>query len=801
MRFWRALQRSWKAGGAPALPGRRGLLQTLAATGLMSVAGGSISAAAAGSAATNAAGRRRGARREPADEVDPNIGGIGHVLTSLTPDVQRPHGVAVVAPVADLDVTDIYLAQRILGFSVGASVVMAATGDAASMELPIRSEWDHDHETAAPHGSRYVLESFDITVESTVTAHGVLLRLTFPPGHRALVSVHAVELAQYAAMGSHEFTGEEHQAGVPGFWYLRSSHPLQHTSRLAHIPLPVSPGNPEDQMHRAVSKDGSDPADHAALLLDAGMLKAPLELHFGLSYQSVEQARRNLERELAGRSFIEVRSEAKGEWNSTLGHVRVSGGSDDQRRIFYTALYRAHQYMKNITEDGQYLGPFDRKLHAAEGADFYIEDNQWDVYRTRHPLMVLLDPERQRNVLHSYVRMYEESGHMPQFPFMRGDLLEMNGNHAASMFLDAYRKGIRDFDLAKAYEGLRKVATEETVLPNTRGPATSLDRFYYEHGFYPGLHPGETEMDAGVNPRMRRQSVAVTLDAAYDDWCLAELAGVLGKTEDAARFSRRAQNYRKLYDAERGFMLPRDSKGEFIRPVDAKWAGGQAGRDYYTECNGWVYTFDVQHDVAGLAELMGGRERLADRLDTLFATGYDGELKFRFLAQFPDSTALIGQYTQGNEPAIHIPYLYVVAGRPWKTQKLVRQLMETWYKAQPLGLPGDDDNGAMSSWYLFSAMGFYPVCPGRPEYAIGSPLFPAVEIDVAPGKVFRIVAHDVSAVNKYVQAAWLNGAAFHHAWLHHADVVRGGTLVLQMGPRPNREWGAAAKPAWNESSA
>jgi len=458
--------------------------------------------------------------------------------------------------------------------------------------------------------------------------------------------------------------------------------------------------------------------------------------------------------------------------------------------------------MKDITEDGHYLGPYDRIVHATDGHNFYIEDNLWDTYRTRHPLTAILEPKRHEDMLASYVRMYEESSKMPQFPYMRGDLHFMNGNHAASMFLDAYVKGQRNFDLAKAYEGLHKVATAETVLPDTRGPATELDHFYYEHGFYPGLKKGEAETVKGVNPVMRRQSVSVTLDAAYDDWCLSKLAKALGKSEDAEYFAKRGQNYRNVFDSRSGFMVPRNAAGEFIEGINPKWAGGQAGRDYYTECNGWVNTFLVQHDVGGLIQLIGGREHFIKRLDALFSEGYDGELKFVFLSQFPDSTGLVGQYPQGNEPAFHIPYLYNYAGAPWKTQKFVRQIMRTWYSDQPLGLPGDDDNGATSAWYVFSAMGFYPVCPGRPHYVLGSPLFEECEIDVDGGKTFRIVAQGVSSLNKYIQSATLNGEPLNRPWFDHSSLMRGGTLTLQMGPEPNKKWGSSpyAMPPEGESN-
>jgi len=719
---------------------------------------------------------REGSRLDPVDWVDPNIGGIGHLLTSVAPEVQVPHGAAVISPVVKSDVTDVYLATTLQGFSMGSSVIMATTGDARSLSLPVVSDWDHDHDVVRPYYGAYCLESSGVQVEYTAAGHAILFRFTFPPGSSGVIAVRPLEKGSYKAIDQSGFAAWEELKGVPGYIFAESSRPAR------MIPLrAIEEGNP----------DANGGGGASALTLEFDAPAGVVEIRAGISLIGVDQAKRNLEKQMGEASFEAARLNARGECNSLYSKIRLGGGSEKERRIFYTCLYRSCQYMKNITEDGRFLGPFDRSIHAASGHDFYIEDNLWDTYRARHPLAVILEPKCHEDMLASYVRMYEESGKMPQFPYMRGDLLYMNGNHAASMFLDAHVKGQRGFDLEKAYEGLRRVATAQTVLPDTRGPATELDRFYYEHGFYPGLQKGEAETVKGVNPVMRRQSVSVTLDAAYDDWCLSGLAKALGKQEDAEYFAKRGQNYRNLFDARSGFMIPRHASGEFIEGINPKWAGGQAGRDYYTECNGWVNTFLVQHNVGGLIDLIGGREKFIAKLDALFAEGYDEELKFVFLSQFPDSTGLIGQYPQGNEPAFHIPYLYCYAGAPWKTQRYVRQIMRTWYSDQPLGLPGDDDNGATSAWYVFSAMGFYPVCPGRPYYVLGSPLFEECEIDVESGKTFRIVAHDVSLMNKYIQSATLNGEPLNKPWFDHATLVRGGKLILQMGSEPNKAWGAS----------
>jgi predicted alpha-1,2-mannosidase len=285
--------------------------------------------------------------------------------------------------------------------------------------------------------------------------------------------------------------------------------------------------------------------------------------------------------------------------------------------------------------------------------------------------------------------------------------------------------------------------------------------------------------------------VSVTLENSYDDWCVAQLAKALSKKSDEEYFTKLAHNYQNMFNPAIGFMAPKIADGQWVTHFDPKLGGGNGGRDYFTEVNSWLYTFNVQHDVAGLIDLMGGRNAFNAKLDQLFVEQY-GKSKFDFLGQFPDATGLVGQYAQGNEPSFHIPYLYDFSGEPWKTQQHVRQLMDVWYGDGPLGIPGDDDGGATSSWYVLSAMGFYPVCPGSPVYEIGSPIFAKATIRLGNGKQFTIVANHVSARNKYIQSAQLNGKPLNRAWFRHADIADGGTLILEMSDHPNRKWGSSA---------
>jgi predicted alpha-1,2-mannosidase len=317
---------------------------------------------------------------------------------------------------------------------------------------------------------------------------------------------------------------------------------------------------------------------------------------------------------------------------------------------------------------------------------------------------------------------------------------------------------------------------------------------YLEKGYFPALARDQKEWVSEVHTYEKRQSVAVTLDNCYDDWCIAQMAKKLNKMDLYEYFIRLAYNYRNVFNPETGFMSPKTADGEWVEDFNPKLDGGQGGRDYFAECNSWVFSFHVQHDVQGLINLMGGREKFAKRLDSLFTEQYDVP-KFVFLKQFPDATGLIGQFCQGNEPAFHIPYLYNYSGEPWKTQRKVREIMNIWYGDGPLGICGDEDEGAMTAWYVFSAMGFYPVCPGSPTYNIGSPLFNEIVIDVGHDKSFVIKAENASSKNKYIQSAELNGKPLNKPWFLHSDIADGGCLTLCLGDRPNKEWGSRPEAA------
>jgi predicted alpha-1,2-mannosidase len=736
-------------------------------------------------------------KKEPVDYVNPNIGGIGQLLSSTSPSVVMPYGMMHLSPITTPGISDRYLADKIYGFPAGGMTLMPMTGSAETNPAKFASMYDHDLETATPYYYAAILEKYDIKVEYTVSAHAAYYRLTFPAGAAAHVlfsvpQTGKIDLTSNNALSGSSGGGRGGRGGRGGF-YAEFSRPVFSFQTLTDVQAPRG----------RAQGGGGGPGIMADFSPDQDR---QIGIRIATSSISLDQARQNLQREIPAWDFDRARARARKTWNQALSKIEVKGGTEDQRTVFYTALYRVLTSVSDITEDGQYYGSFDQQMHSADGHGFYpigAGAAMWGNYRSLEPLHLLLDPQEQVDLIRSFLTMYERTGRM--MAINRG----LSGHHIIGVALDAYMKGYRDFDVAKAYEAFKKMQMEETFLPWRDVPQTSLDRVYLEKGFFPALKKGEKETVKEVNPFERRQAVAVTLETTYDDWCMAEWAKALNKQEDYEYFSKRAHNYENVFDKRIGFMAPKSEDGNWV--LDEKefspiWSGGQGGREYYTEMNGWIYTFHVQQDVAGLINLMGGRDKFVAKLDKLFQDQFEGfggapepfrggSSKYFFLAQFPDMTGLIGQYSQGDEPAFHIPYLYNYAGAPWMTQRRVRDIMKIWFNAGPLGMCGDEDGGEESSWYVMSAMGIFTVCPGRPVYDIGSPIFDEVKLNLAGGKVFTITAKKVSAANKYIQSATLNKKPLNKPWFEHKDLVNGGTLVLDMGPRPNTAWGSAPEAA------
>jgi predicted alpha-1,2-mannosidase len=750
---------------------------------------------------------------EPVDYVNPNIGTLSWKTWSTSPTVQLPHGMMEVDPRTTPGIGDKYLADKIFCFSSGAFSIMATEGELRLAPAENASAYDHDLEVATPYFYAVLLEDSEIEAAYTVSERAACFRFAFPEAERANLLVYLAGEAEAEFLENGCLAGCQVFRRVKTYFYIAFDQPF-HAVDISKLDTETG----TERGWRSMS-----PTLVASAVFAAAGGKV-VQVRAGMSYISVDQARQNLTSEIPGWNFEQVKNRARTVWNQALGRIQIKGGTQEQKTIFYTAMYRDLQRMKNITEGGRYYSGFDGQVHEAGEQDFYNVDQPWDTYRCARPLQFIIEPERVNDMLQSYVRMSEHLGWMPITPHVGGEYASMIGRHITAIIADGYCKGFRGFDLQQAYTALRQSALERTILPWTKGPATELDRHYAEKGYIPALpvrkdrtvddpeawranvrqivmsrmpyqitwlpEVGVDEWVPQVDPWHRRQSVSVTLENAYDDWCLAQLAAALGKKEDCATFMRRAGYYRNLFNPRTGFMAPKTAAGEWVEPFDPTLSGGFAGEGYFAEMNAWTYTFHVQHDVQGLIDLMGGREAFVRKLDALFVEQYIMD-KPAFWGQFPDMSGLIGQYAHGNEPSFHIPYLYNYAGAPWRTQRRVRDIMRIWYNAGPMGLCGDDDIGSLSSWYVFSAMGFYPVCPGRPVYDLGSPLFDQVTIHLPDGKTFTIHARDVSDRNKYIQAAFLNGRPLERPWFEHADLADGGTLELVMGPRPNRDWGSA----------
>lgn len=515
-------------------------------------------------------------------------------------------------------------------------------------------------------------------------------------------------------------------------------------------------------------------------------------MRYGISFISEEQAKKNLYREIDGFDKEAVEQRGRKIWNETLGKIQIKGGSKDDRIVFYTSLYRTYERPVCISEDGHYFSAFDGTVHDDNGVPFYTDDWIWDTYRATHPLRCLIEKELEQNIIRSYIRMAEQMDEfwMPTFPEITGDSRRMNSNHGVVTVLDAYVKGLTDFDLEKAYRACKGAITEKTLAPWSAKKAGVLDEFYKEHGYFPALQDGEEETAPEVHHWEKRQPVAVTLGTVYDEWSLSQIARLLGKEDDYHHFLKRSYNYRTLYNDQTGFFHPKDDRGQFIEPFDYKFSGGPGACAYYGENNAWIYRWDVPHNVADLINLMGGREQFINNLEATFNEPL-GKSKYHFYYQLPDHTGNVGQFSMSNEPSLHIPYLYNYAGQPWKTQKRINTLIHQWFRNDLMGVPGDEDGGGMSAFVAFSQMGFYPVTPGSPTYNIGSPFFEESVIDLGNGKTFVIKANNLSAENKYIQSATLNGKAWNQPWFHHDELKDGGLLELQMGPIANKEWGAA----------
>ena len=482
----------------------------------------------------------------------------------------------------------------------------------------------------------------------------------------------------------------------------------------------------------------------------------------GISYVDCAGAKNNMTKELADNSFDQTRLNAHNQWNKALEVVDVKG-SDDDKIVFYTALYHsmiAPYVMSDV--DGRYIGP-DRELHTIEGENAYGLFSLWDTFRALHPLMTVVAPEKNQEFIRSIVRYYDQRGRLPVWDLNMRENNCMIGYHSVPVIVDAYMKGQRDFDLDLAMESMLHTATQEDY--------AGL-KYYRQFGFL----PSDKENNA----------VSKALEYSYDDWCIAMMAQEMGNTDVYNEYIRRGQFYKNHFDPKDGFMKGRNSQGEFRTPFSPTEIS-ILGQGDFTEGSSWHYSFFAPQDINTLVELSGGDKAYAAKLDELFS----GESVTA--DHSPDVTGLIGNYVQGNEPSHHVAYMYNYVGEAWKTQQMIARIKKEMYTTERDGLCGNEDCGQMSAWYAFSAIGFYPVTPGSNVYVLGTPTFEETTINMANGKKFVLKANGVSDENIYIQSATLNGAPYTKSYIMHSDIVDGSVLVLEMGSEPNKAWGADLK--------
>lgn len=720
--------------------------------------------------------------KQPVDYVNPYIGNISHILVPTFPTIHLPNSMLRVIP-SRHDYTN----DKLKGLPV---VTTSHRGSSAFTISPFSGQQDslssiynysYDLEKLTPYSWNVFLDDENIEVAYGVSHQSGIYYIEFntPSEDRYLLinnNSGKITFKNGIITGYQIVSNAVTENTTKVFLYLE-------TDRKALDAGILKSGK--------ISHETESEGINRCLALYFGDEVKKLKIRYGISFISEEQAKANLYREMEGFNKEAVIQNGYKIWNEVLNKIRIEGGSVDDRTVFYTSVYRTYERPVCISEDGKYYSAFDGTVHEDNGTPFYTDDWIWDTYRATHPLRCLTEKELELDIINSFIRMAEQMDEfwMPTFPEIMGDSRRMNSNHGVATIIDAYTKGLTNFDLEKAYQACKAAITEKTLAPWSGQKAGELDKFYKEHGYFPALQAGEKETVPEVHHFEKRQPVAVTLGTVYDEWCLAQIAKILGKDEEYQYFLNRSFNYRKLFNPETKFFHPKDDRGEFIQPFDYKFSGGMGARDYYGENNAWVYRWDVPHSIADLIVLMGGPEQFISHLDATFNEPL-GRSKYEFFAQLPDHTGNVGQFSMANEPSLHIPYLYNYAGQPWKTQKRIRKLLKEWFRNDLMGVPGDEDGGGMSAFVAFSQMGFYPVTPGSKSYNIGSPVFDKSTIDLGNSKTFTITAKNVSEENKYIQSATLNGRNWNQPWFYHSEIHNGGELVLIMGPKANKTWGA-----------
>jgi predicted alpha-1,2-mannosidase len=685
------------------------------------------------------------------------------------------------------------------------NIIRTRPGDKENPDAGYRSRFSHDDESASPGYYAVKLQDYNIQVELTSTRRAGFHRYTFPKAKNAHILIDLAHCLGIPAEGnSHikfidrqNIEGYKASSGGTVYFAAKFSRPFQ-----AYGTWDNSYDKPETQETVNPYKNAESGPEIGAFINYQTSENEVVLVKVGISLVSVEGAHKNLQSEIPDWNFDRVHDEARAVWNEELKKIEINGGTDEQKQIFYTALYHSFlaQYISNDV-DGKYIG-MDGNVHVAKDFDNYPTFLAWDTFRSEQPLMTLVASEHVNDVIKSIEKKVRHYGWLPAQHVKNNFGQGMVGDHLVPMIVDAYKKGFTGFNAEYLYQAMKTKATQQPPLPLSPGIGREGLEYY---------------QNLGYNPADRvRESVSNTLEAAYDDACIATMAKALGKDEDYELFNKRSQNYKNVFDAQTQFMRPRLEDGSWLKMCDrapeiAKNGGhsyydcfdplwiGRSPNRHFTESNAWQYLWFVPHDVQGLIGLFGGREHFIKKLDTFFDMSPEPTG-----GNYVGAVGTIGQYVHGNQPSHQIAYFYNYAGAPWKTQEKVHQVMDNLYQTGPAGICGNEDMGSLSSWYVLSAMGLYSVCPGQNIYVIGSPLFAKATIHLKTpyekGQ-FTIKANNVSTKNKYIQSATLNGKSFDRSWIRHSEIVSGGTLVFEMGLQPNKEWATgpeSAPPSMNE---
>lgn len=631
---------------------------------------------------------------------------------------------------------------------LGDILVMPVTGNRHRAWDGYRSSFQKNSESATPGYYTVTLDEPGVKAELTATLHTALHRYTYNKADSASV---LIDLQHGPAWNEKQYHSQvkvcdvkwENDSTLSGhvrnsvwvdqdyFFTLQFNRPV-----ISTVDLPMGE---TEKGRRIVATFDLQPGEEVLMKI-------------AMSTTGVEGAKANMAAEQPGWDFEGTRKQAKDEWNSYLSRIEMEGTPDEMTN-FYTCFYHALIQPNEISDvDGKYRNAAD-SIVTATGGKFYSTFSLWDTYRAAHPFYTMIVPERVDGFVNSLIDQAEVQGFLPIWGLWGKENYCMIANHGVSVVAEAYAKGFKGFDAERAFQAIKQTQTVSHKLKSNWED-------YMKYGYFP------TDLTAA-------ESVSSTLESVYDDYAAADMARRMGKTEDAAYFSKRADFYKNLFDPTTKFMRPRKSDGTWKSPFDPTQAAhAESNGGDYTEGNAWQYTWHVQHDVPGLIALLGGEEAFTNKLDSLFTV----ELR----TQLADVTGLIGNYAHGNEPSHHVTYLYTLAGKPERTQELIRQIFDTQYRPAPDGLCGNDDCGQMSAWYMFSAMGFYPVNPVSGEYVFGAPQMPKFVLHLQDGKTFTVLAEDLSKEHKYVESITLNGEPYTKNYITHEDIMKGGTLVYKM---------------------